>query len=350
MIIKKITMSRKKLFLLGVVGAIFINFVAYFYIQYSEEKNAHEKGFRNFAEMTKAMDLGFKNSDEYFNAIDKGFPDKKSFTDGLRLNFDNFDDYQKFKKGGFITKDEFMTSLAFGLEDSVQYRAAINGGFESGKEYLDAVRGKFSEVNQYREAKKLGYENNDDYSAGKLGKFSDAKEWKIASGNGFSDSATYHRSLQMKINNFLDYQYAIDKGYPNGSELAEGRLGDFENYNEFKMAKSYGMRTRQALLDFLDGNKSIEKCADGMTFERQRCEQEKLGKRLYFSGKVFNVRAENQAEIRLFTKEGNYADVIFRNQIAGNFSKEQQVRFWGNLSRVGTGIIIHHQVTDAVLD
>lgn len=293
--------------LAAALGLLVIVASTHFFIQYKDGEAARAQGYRSYSEMVKSIESGFKDSAEYFDALEKGFSDKVSYAEASKQGLDSVE-YLKFKKGGFASKDEYQKALAFGLEDGSQYRAAIAGGFTSVGEFLEASQ------------------------------------------KGFSNIAMFRKSVAMGIDNFSDYQSAIAQGYPSGKALAEGRSGDFQNYAEYQAAKSVGVRTRKALLEFLDGNKSIEKCADGMTLEKQICKQEKLGKRLFFRGQIVNVSTENEALVRLHTAEGNFADVKFRNPIGRTLSKDQGVNFWGVLKFVGTGIITNHQISDVVLD
>lgn len=98
-----------------------------------------------------------------------------------------------------------------------------------------------------------------------------------------------------------------------------------------------------------DGNKMIETCADAMTIEKKRCEQVSVGEEFTFNGKVYDVLTPYNAKVLLRTHEGNYADVVFRDAEAEKLGKDELVKFTGRLKSVGTGILIRHEIEDAVM-
>lgn len=138
-----------------------------------------------------------------------------------------------------------------------------------------------------------------------------------------------------------------------GFELQyEARLakeGGFLSLNEFRLAQSRRVTTREEFLTAIDGNRMIDRCADGMTYEKKMCSEESLGKKFIFDGSVYNVKSQYEAQIKLSTIKGNYADVIFRENIAGKFRQGEVLKFAGTITDIGTGIIISHTITDAVL-
>jgi hypothetical protein len=287
----------------------------------SEQLIANKFGVSTKKEYENAIKGGFKDGDSYYAAIVKGFKTTEIQNKAKSLLYSNFDDYEKGQNGGFKSGTEFSM--------------ASNMGFSKASEYRDALKRGFSNKNDYDSAKSLGYPSNEDYEKGKLGGFSNYNEYSRAKNKGFENAELF--------------RFALNGGFNFPYEAEAAREGGFANLDEYNLALSRNVTTKQEFLDVIDGNKMIDKCADGMTYERKLCSEKSLGKRFVFNGSVYNVKSAYKADIRLSTSEGNYADVVFRENVAARFRKGESIKFVGTLSFVGTGIIISHTITDADL-
>lgn len=228
--------------------------------------------------------------------------------DAVSKGYPNYCAYKRSVAAGFSTKAEENEAFNFGVDTKVKYDAAKRGGFTSGLEWTKANEKGFENVKDYKEATSLGYE----------------------------DAAAYKDGIQ--------------RGYSNASEASAGKAGGFANANEYRIAVNRGVKTRTVLLNLIDGNKMIARCADGTTYSRHMCDQKEVGQRFYFKGKIIDVYSEYKAVIKIFSEKGNNANVIFRDPVMSSFSKEQPIYFWGTLTDLGTGVMIRHDIGDAVID
>lgn len=97
-----------------------------------------------------------------------------------------------------------------------------------------------------------------------------------------------------------------------------------------------------------DGNIVLVKCADeGTTYDKAKCKETYVGRVYNFNGTVFDVKDATTLTIRI--NSGNFANVSFKSNIGDIVRKDQFVNFRGQLDRVGTGIVIDHEISDAYL-
>lgn len=98
-----------------------------------------------------------------------------------------------------------------------------------------------------------------------------------------------------------------------------------------------------------EGNAVLTKCADeGTTYDKTKCKDANVGRVFSFRGSVFDVKNATTLTIRVTS--GNYADVVFKSNVGDTVRKDEVLNFRGRLARVGTGIMINHKITDAVLE
>lgn len=135
--------------------------------------------------------------------------------------------------------------------------------------------------------------------------------------------------------------------YKNNRDLYQQLVTYNPNVEEYK--KELYLFSAKVTEQDRDGNKMIETCADAMTIEKKRCEQASVGGEFTFNGKVYDVLTPYNAKVLLRTREGNYANVVFRGAEAEELRKDEHIKFAGTLKSVGTGIIIKHEIEDAVM-
>jgi len=66
-----------------------------------------------------------------------------------------------------------------------------------------------------------------------------------------------------------------------------------------------------------------------------------------FEGTVYDIKDEKVLDIEI--DSGNYATVMFKKNVGDEVAKDQRVRFRGLLVRIGTGILVSHQIKNAVM-
>ena len=119
--------------------------------------------------------------------------------------------------------------------------------------------------------------------------------------------------------------------------------------NVFSIFILLSLFTASPLVFGQDGNAVLTKCADeGMTYDKTKCREANIGKILNFKASVFDVKSATTITMKI--SHGNYADVVFRSKVGDIVKKEQILNFRGRLSRVGTGILVNHDIEDAVLE
>lgn len=97
-----------------------------------------------------------------------------------------------------------------------------------------------------------------------------------------------------------------------------------------------------------NGNAVLAKCADeGTTYDKTKCRDANLGKTFNFKGRVFDVKDAKTLTIQI--SNGNYADVVFLSNVGDTAKVDQVLSFHGLLARIGTGIVVHHNISDAIL-
>ena len=328
------------------IAIVLIYFTFNFYLHKSEANkhgfdnyqsylDAKANGFENQSEQLVAKKFGVSSKEGYVNAIKGGFKDGDSYYAALARGFDSVEIKNKANALLYSNFDDYDKGQAGGFKSGTEYSQASNMGFTLASEYRDALKLGFNNKNEYTSAKSLGYQNSEQYEKGKLGGFSNYKEYAQAQNKGFENAELY--------------RFALNGGFNFPYEAEAARRGGFTNLNEYNLALSRNVTTKQEFQDAIDGNKMIDKCADGMTYEKKLCEEKSLGKRFVFNGSVYNVKTAYKADIRLSTNEGNYADVVFRQNVASRFRKGESIKFVGTLSFVGTGILISHTIIDADL-
>lgn len=98
-----------------------------------------------------------------------------------------------------------------------------------------------------------------------------------------------------------------------------------------------------------EGNAVLARCADeGTTYDKTKCKDTNVGRVFSFRGSVFDVKSATTLTVRVTS--GNYADVVFKSNVGDAVKKDQVLNFRGRLARVGTGIMINHDITDAFLE
>ena len=343
-------MKKKIILILVCLGAALIG-SGFIFLKIKKDEAAKAVGYNNSSEMEKSIGKGFQSSKEYFSAISKGFEDRSEYISAMSLGYKDNTEYKSGILAGFGDAQSFRAAKTLGFEKRLDFEAAVKGKFTNAEEWKNGTTAGFDQAAQYRLAKTLNYQNFLDFNEGHLkGKFTNAEEWKNATAAGFDQAAQYRLAKTLNYQNSLDFNEGQLKGYKSGNDFYKGRDGNFLEAKEYLLARSLGLTSRGELTDYFNGNKTIALCADGMTYERQKCEFEKIGKRLFFRGTVFNVESENLVTVNLFTEKGNYAEVYFNRAVGATMKKSQTIEFWATLSKVGTGIWTHHTLHNAELE
>lgn len=88
----------------------------------------------------------------------------------------------------------------------------------------------------------------------------------------------------------------------------------------------------------------MKRCVDdgASTYEKDQCKSGYKGKVLEFVGEVKDIRDAKTLHIMLDT--GNYADVTFKNKVAGSVEVGDTIRFKGKVTFWGSGIMFSHEI------
>ncbi len=109
-----------------------------------------------------------------------------------------------------------------------------------------------------------------------------------------------------------------------------------------------GNAQESSLAQLKDGLEAILYCKKGeTTLEREKRKENSLNRYYIFRGSVNDVETENDIEIML--SPGHYANVRFIKPIASSLRKGQVISIKGALTFIGTGILINHDIKDALI-
>jgi hypothetical protein len=96
------------------------------------------------------------------------------------------------------------------------------------------------------------------------------------------------------------------------------------------------------------GNDAVLTCDRAeSTYAKDKCKKAERGKRYIFDGSIEDIRDEHTLHVKL--DSDNYADVVFKRAIAEGVHVGQSITFKGRIIALNTGILISHDIDDAVL-
>lgn len=241
-----------------------------------------------------------------------------------------------YAKGVPYDGTEAMKWIASAAIHGVSRAQGLVGAmYKDGKDYVEAAKWLRLAANQGEAPAQrvLGemYQNGQGFRQD----YVDAHSWfTIAAANGDTDAAKYRGVVEGKMT-----QKQIAEAKQRASSWKPGISVTSQSQSPPPVSKIAGRQLQ-------DGYKAIEYCESAdTTLERKKREAAAVNKDYTFIGSIFDIKSEKEIVVRF--SSGHYADVYLTEEVGSSLRKDQQVKFNGMLSFIGSGILLKHTVKNA---